>query len=274
MNYFAIKKKFDDLGYVKIKILNKKIISNFKNCLATLILNKLDKLDKKFTNNKKINDVDYILNEGMLRLDKIHHEHLVDIYNQVPKTNFFNFLSNDNKILKLVTFLMFGKNRSYHPILRNSTTVRMDTPGLDKFYYGWHRDNNSNIPNSNFIQLWAPVVSDISKELGGLNIIEKSHLYNLETTHTKTEQERLKKNLPIRAKYNAKIKNNFFNLKERVITAKLGEVVLFKNSLMHKSGLNKSKSKIRYVMTTFYHDMMNPNWSFLNLDHKKSNLKY
>ena len=53
----------------------------------------------------------------------------------------------------------------------------MDTPGINPYLYGWH-DNNSNIKNSNFIQMWMPVISDLTHKIGGLHIIEKSHLLN------------------------------------------------------------------------------------------------
>ena len=49
----------------------------------------------------------------------------------------------------------------------------MDIPNSKKFMYGWHQDFKSNINKSKFIQLWLPATNDITKNLGGLSILEK-----------------------------------------------------------------------------------------------------
>ena len=39
---------------------------------------------------------------------------------------------------------------------------------------------------------------------------------------------------------------------------------------MHKSGLNLTKNKMRYVIACFFHNITNPNWKFKIMDQKKS----
>ena len=272
MNLKKLKKNFDKNGFIKIDLIDKKKIIYFKNCLSKIIINKIFNIDKNYYNKYK-NNVDKILNQGMIFLDKMNHNHLVEIYNQVPKSNFFYSISGDKKLNNIVSYLLTGKKYPYSPLHFNSDTMRMDIPGITPYLYGWHRDNNSNIVNSNFIQMWMPIVSNITKIIGGLNIIEKSHLLNLETSHTSEEQKRLKKNLPIRAKFNSKIKLKG-DFKKKVLLANLGEVILFKSSLLHKSCVNKSKTKMRYVLNTFYHDMSYKNWKYKDLEQKKMKLKY
>lgn len=272
MDLNKVKTDFEKNGYTKIQIIDKKKINFFKKCLGNIISKKLFDIDKNYYNICK-NNLNKTLNEGMIFLEKKNHRYLVEIYNQVPKSNFFYSISSDKKLNKVVSYLLTNKKNNFPPIHFNSDTLRMDTPGINPYLYGWHRDNNSNIKNSNFIQMWMPVISDLTHKIGGLHIIEKSHLLNLETTHTDEEQRRLRKNLPIRAKFDSKIKFKG-KVKEKVITANLGEVVLFKSSLLHKSGINKSKSKMRYVLNTFYHDMSFKNWNYKNLEQKKENLKY
>ena len=46
------------------------------------------------------------------------------------------------------------------------------------------QDFKSNINKSKFIQLWLPATNDITKNLGGLSILEKSFKYDIKTTHT------------------------------------------------------------------------------------------
>ena len=88
------------------------------------------------------------------------------------------------------------------------------------------------------------------------------------TTHTKVEKEKLKKKEILRAAPNVKILSKWLNLKEKVLYANVGEAIFFNKNLMHKSGINKTKNKLRYVCTSFYHDIYNPNWKFEKLDHK------
>lgn len=272
MNLKKLKLSFDKNGFIKINLINKKKIIHFRSCLAKIIINKIFHIDKDHYKKYKGN-LEKILNEGMIFLDKVNHDHLVEIYNQVPKSNFFYSISSDDKLNNLISYLLTGKEDKHLPIHFNSDTMRMDIPGITPYLYGWHRDNNSNIKNSNFIQMWMPIVSNITQKIGGLNIIEKSHLLNLETSHTNEERRRLQKNLPLRAKFDSKIKFKR-KLKQKVLLANLGEVILFKSSLLHKSGVNKSKTKMRYVMNTFYHDMSYKSWNYTNLEQKKMKLKY
>ena len=93
----------------------------------------------------------------------------------------------------------------------NSSSIRMDIPGLTKFVYGWHQDSKSNIKCSNFIQLWLPPFYNISQKLGGLHVLENSFNHDIRTTHTKIEIEKLKANLPLRASHNIRIYSNSDN---------------------------------------------------------------
>lgn len=76
----------------------------------------------------------------------------------------------------------------------------------------------------------------------------------------------------MRTNYNAVVygKKKF---KEKHITLKLGQCVIFKNSLMHKGGLNKSKNKIRFAANTFYHNTYLLDNKFVNRDFKDKKIK-
>ena len=220
-------------------------------------------------NKKKIKNKLFILNEGLIYLEKKDHKHLTKIYDVIAKTTSFLNLMCDKKIIDTINILLKRKKNSNLYI--NSNSIRMDMPHDKKFYYGWHRDNNTNIPGSEFLQLWMPVISNITIKVGGLRVLEKSHLSNLETSETKNEQKVLKKNLPMRTNYDAIVfgKEKF---KEKHITLKLGQCVIFKNSLMHKGGLNKS-NKVRYAANTFYHNTYLLDNKFINRDFKDRKVK-
>ena len=143
----------------------------------------------------------------------------------------------------------------------------MDIPKNFKYSYGWHRDNNSNIPNSRFVQIWCPLINDINKKIGGLHVLEKSHNFNLKTTSTKIEKKKLKDGKYVRPSLKTKV-HLAKNFKEKVLTANVGEVVFFNRALMHRSGLNKYNKMVRYVMAAFYHDTTNKEWQFFYKNHK------
>lgn len=265
---------FRHKGFLKFKYPDIELLKNLKNEFAEQIKISLRKKIPEFYKKISImkNNTDIILNDGMLKLEKINHENLVEIYNSLPRSiSFYQVISNQN-LISIVNKLL--GNPKHRNLYINSNSVRMDTPGPNKFMYGWHQDYKSNIEGSNFLQLWMPVVGHIDEKIGGLHVMEGSFKYDIKTTHTKVENKRKKINAPIRASYDTKILDLVKNFKETHLTCRFGEGIIFNSMLMHKSGLNKTRNKMRYAMTCFYHDILNPSWSFKVLDHKKMKLKY
>ena len=57
----------------------------------------------------------------------------------------------DKKIIDTINILLKRKKNSNYSIL-TQMSIRMDMPHDKKNYYGWHRDNNTNIPGSEVLQ--------------------------------------------------------------------------------------------------------------------------
>jgi len=263
---------FEKKGYLTFNFIDKKKLNEVKKDLYIMVLDSLKVNGSEFIkkNKRKVVNKNFILNEGLIYLEKKNHKYLAKIYDVIAKSTSFLNLICDKRITDTVNFLLKRKQNSNLYI--NSHSIRMDIPKDTRFYYGWHRDNNSNIQGSEFLQLWMPVIENITKKVGGLRILEKSHSANLKTSETVNEQKILKKNLPMRTNYNAVVygKKKF---KEKHITLKLGQCVIFKNSLMHKGGLNKSKNKIRFAANTFYHNTYLLDNKFVNRDFKDKKIK-
>jgi ectoine hydroxylase-related dioxygenase (phytanoyl-CoA dioxygenase family) len=150
-------------------------------------------------------------------------------------------------------------------IFLNSLSCRMDPPNSKDFSYGWHTDGMINVVGSQFVQAWIPLV-DIDENLGGLEIIKDSHITEFETEHSdylievvksgKRKTDKLLNRVP----HNEKIITP--GAEEKVLTANFGDTIFFSNKLMHRSGINKTKDKIRLAITAFYHrsDLMNSDW--------------
>ena len=274
-NLKKLKKNYKENGYIKIKLFKKSKIEKFKKNFAKILLNQIKKhLPTKyfFFKNKK---VDFILNQGMIDLESKDHQNLVTIYNYINKTNFFLDISNDKNLIKIISYLL--SDNFYQPIHFNSDAIRMDIAKDKKFLYGWHRDSKFNLFNSNFVQLWMPIVNDINQKskIGGLEIITKSHQLDIDTHDNESVKNR-KNNKLIRTPIDTKVyfqNKTKQKLNKTTLFASLGEVILFSNNLMHRSCVNGSKKKVRYVLNTFYHDLCKENAIFENIDQRTRNWK-
>ena len=76
----------------------------------------------------------------------------MELYNQLPQSTLFYQILSNHAVVAVINTLL-GK-RENENLYINSMSVRMDPPGKSPYILGWHRDDNSNILNSNFIQFW------------------------------------------------------------------------------------------------------------------------
>jgi len=273
MKLDQLKKKYVKNGYIIIKIFNNNDLKVFKGSLAKIVLISIKKNYPNHYYLFKNKSIDYILNVGMIFLEKKNHGNLVEIYNSIHKTNFFQKIINNKKLINIINFLL-GK-KTDNPLFYNSDSVRMDVPNDKKFLYGWHRDSKFNLYNSNFVQLWSPVVNNINKKnkLGGLEILSNSHLANIDTIDPVSEKNRKKNELirtPLNTIYKIYNKKKDNKIYPKMLYAKTGEVILFSNFLIHRSSINRSINKVRYVLNTFYHDLTNEKLILEDLEQRTS----
>ena len=262
---------FNKKGYLIFDFIEKEKLNEVKKDLYLMVLDSLMLNYPEFIkkNKKNIKIKNFVLNEGLIYLEKKNHKFLVNIYDVIAKTTSFLNLICEKKIVQVINFLL-GRNKNSNLYI-NSNSIRMDMPHDKRFYYGWHRDNNTNIKGSNFLQLWMPIISNITSKIGGLRILEGSHLANLKTSETLNEKKLQKKKAAMRTNYDAIVYGKE-NYKEKLITLNLGQCVIFKNSLTHKGGLNKSE-KVRYAANAFYHNTYLLDNKFVNLDFKTKKVK-
>ena len=262
------KENFKKNGYVILDVIDKNKLSLLKSSVAKVISISLAKYlpekYKNFTYSEK--DEDFILNNGMIELEKKDHKYLSDIYNQIPSSTSYFDLISDKKISSIANTLLDREKNSNLYI--DNTTVKMDIPGITPWVYGWHTDKSGGIPQSKFVQLWVPFVGSSEKNLGGLKIIKNSH-----TKKVGTDDDERVRQLALGGKYaRPKIDNKVIgaNIKtdEVELFCEWGEGIFFQNTLMHKSGINKTKDRMRYAFTCFYHDLYNPEWKFTVLKGK------
>jgi len=195
-----------------------------------------------------------LINQLFIELENKNHSYITKIYDSIRlTTSYFNVVNSKEHIDYCKKLLQVEKDAD---LFINSMSIRMDPPSSKTFSYGWHTDADVNIKKSDFVQSWIPL-GNINKELGGLEIIEKSHIKEFKTEYTDRIREavnkgnRLKDPIVYRTPHDTKIITPEYV--QKILTPIFGQTIFFSNKLMHRSGINKSKDKVRLAVTAFYH---------------------
>ena len=97
-----------------------------------------------------------------------------------------------------------------------------------------------------------------------LEVALKSHIVDTKTNKTVSEKKKLGK-INRTSFLKTKILNDKF--KKKFINLKVGEILIFKNTLVHRSGLSE-KNKMRYAAVSFYHDINSQDFIYKKIDQK------
>ena len=122
-------------------------------------------------------------------------------------------------------------------------------PNDDRRTYGWHQEVFYTVPDSRFIQTWAPLVTDTTAENGTIEVCVGSHAEGVAVQSWHDEPDRARQIIvdpSVVAKY-----------EQRVVPMKLGQMMFFDGHLFHRSGRNTSK-ETRYSLVGIYHDVDAP----------------
>lgn len=118
-------------------------------------------------------------------------------------------------------------------------------PHDDRRTYGWHQEVFYTIPNSRFIQSWAPLVEPSTRTNGTIEVCVGSHKAGIpkqdwiEGTGRATQ---IIVDPAVVAQY-----------EQRAIEMRVGDLLLFDGRLFHRSGKNTS-TRTRYSLVGMYHD--------------------
>lgn len=262
--------QYYDEGYTVAELFNKNNIAVFKSELALAIrracslLRSQIQLDQAILGDANSCD-EYLVHEAMILLERLDHKHLSEIYNIIGFSSILMRLLMEDFVISAVNQILDRPETSN--LFVNSINCRMDPPGQNSYLYGWHKDRNSNIPGSRFVQLWAPVITSLSRDQGAILVAAGSHKNPNETTDYSTyEQEALAKGGPIRTPVSAIPTGKQFE--EIAVEIDLGQVLLFQPDLFHRSGLNVTTNRMRYCISGMYHDPAHPSFKYMNLNMK------
>jgi hypothetical protein len=130
--------------------------------------------------------------------------------------------------------------------------VRIDPPADERRTYGWHQEVFYTIPESRYLQTWAPVIRSTTASNGTIWIAPGSHKEGIAKQSWNEYPGRATQVIVDDLVIN---KYNQIQLEMEV-----GDVLFFDGKLAHKSGSNSTKNQIRFSLVGMWHDIWTENF--------------
>ncbi len=243
--------EYNTKGYLILDdVYDKDLSLEFSNILASIINSfNLEKIFIKDLDKLSHKDAIELVLKSLNDLETLDHKYIKIIYDTVRNTDLLNRMTNSQKILNTVSQLMGYENKI--PLYIKQIACRIDMPQNQTFSLDWHQEAPYSIKGSDFIQLWAPAINDVSKMNGSIKVLEESNSAGV------VETEDFIPNVG-HAQYKPK-QNVIDKFVEKQIELKFGQVLLFSNTLIHKSGDNSSLLP-RLTLLAHYHNPLNKNF--------------
>jgi len=236
---------FNNNGYLLIdNFFTSKELNDFRESYRKVIQAYLSKTAQS---QLEINPKDFVgkeFDEGMKKLEEIDHGIIAEIYDLTYQLPEFLRIVGKNEITECINQLLNLKPNS--PLYTFTCRCRIDPPSDNRRTYGWHQEVFYSIPESEFLQTWAPLIRDTTIENGTIEVCSGSHQEGIPLQSWEEAKERATQIIiddKIVQKYN-----------QKKIEMKLGQLLIFSSRLFHKSGKNTSK-QIRYSLVGMYHNI-------------------
>lgn len=227
---------FKSNGYLILKnVFSKDELESFFSAVSFIAKNELNRAGISSTNEANL------VTEDVIKLNKCG---LMDRYaTMVAGISEVSRLYS-TPLLRSAINQLLGRNEKAALFLTNNAAI-MTLPDDPNYTYAWHKDTFYTIPQSRYVQIWAPLIQPSSVKNGTLRVCLKSHQNGLKG-QTKIA------NVPNRHKYVA-TDSEVAKFSQVDLALELGSVLILDPGLIHKSGSNTS-GKIRYSLVGIYHD--------------------
>ena len=124
--------------------------------------------------------------------------------------------------------------------------VRIDPPGDNRRTYGWHQEVFYTQPRFRYLQTWAPVIRNTTRQNGTIWVKEGSHKEGI-AKQTWNEIDGRATQIIIDKEILSKYKS--INLEMN-----LGDVLYFDGFLAHASGNNSTEDEVRFSLVGMWND--------------------
>ena len=186
--------------------------------------------------------------DGMAALDAVDHSHIAEIYDTLLSTPEGFRLTSRPRITRMVNQLLGDDPEA--PLFATQCGVLLFMPRDAEHWYTWHKDTFYTVPESTFVQLWAPVVEDSTVDLGTVKICPKSHKAGWREQIDVAKDGR-------QPRYRYQVSDSAVAKYEPIdVPVRLGQVLLFDPGMIHRSGNNTSDT-CRFTLLGFFHQIEN-----------------
>ncbi len=253
MNNSELCNNYKNNGYVILKnFIDKEKLESLEQSIKAQILYHMNR------HNLKIKDtfVDYgIIEMNKIRKDKKNFDSIQVIYNLVRKLPELYKIIGDEKLIEKIR-LLSGMESDQSPYIWENF-LRIDPPHDSTFDLNWHQESYFTLPNSNSVQLWSPVINQVSlKNTGTMCALKESSRLG-EITHNI-----IKKNGYIHEGiFDDDIKD--LKLEELHFELSPGDILLFNEHLVHKT-IHNTGEKVRFTMVANYSNPYLSDFNFMN----------
>ena len=238
-----------------IQILRKSIHAALQKVLGS------EKVDKIFNGKDP--------NKQMILLRKKRPDLFAKFFDTLQTLSSIYLAISNEKIINIVSKLLGINN---HALTLTDVGIRLDAPHVTRNSLGWHQDSSyyrQNNNGKNGIVLWIPIF-EIEKNMGNLQYLRYSHkLGPLNTPKKKQSGKFASKKRNINSQ---SLKNFKEVLKSK---ANVGDALLMNHDMVHRSGRNLNKNKVRVTMLARFHNMLsndfNPGFNVYKYSDKKLN---
>ena len=239
-----LKKKFEKNGYVILDIFSKNELKEFERSLFYIIEKQAQKANQNKAN-IKVNK-NKLISSVLSQLDKFNHDYIADISDFIMSTTESLQLLANKKLRRAINYLLNNNKNDPLYITNGGPIVAM--PNDHDYKYGFHKDTFYTLPNSEFIQIWAPLIKNATISNGALQICLKSHVnkWNGQIAIDKVAN---------RHRYQVK-KSEVSKYKIKNCTLRIGQVMIFNQYLAHQSGTNSS-NYTRFSLVGCFHKLNN-----------------
>jgi len=209
-------------------------------------------LRKKYKSSNLVNieddlkDLDYLMLDCFI-FDK---EIIGEGYDIISYSSAFLKLISNSKIEQLTKELL-GIEQS-GTLYGWTNRVRIDPPADERRTYGWHQEVFYTIPESRYLQTWAPMIRNTTIQNGTIWIAPKSHKEGI--------AKQSWNEIPGKATQiivDDGIVNKYEHLQ---LEMEVGDVLFFDGKLVHKSGTNITNDEIRFSLVGMWHDIWTSNF--------------
>lgn len=156
-----------------------------------------------------------------------------------------------NKKIELLTKELLGLEES-NTIYGWTNRVRIDPPADERRTYGWHQEVFYTIPESRYLQTWAPIIRNTTTHNGTIWIAPKSHKEGIAKQSWNEIEGKATQIIVDEA-----IVNKYSQIQ---LEMEIGDVLFFDGKLFHKSGSNITIDEIRFSLVGMWHDIWSKNF--------------